>query len=129
MIYTILFWVLFILLFYTYAGYGVILFMLVYIKRLFTKEKRIDSGFEPDVCLFVTAYNETEYVDQKVENSFSLDYPQEKVQYIWITDGSDDGTPEALKKYPFLEVYHLPERKGKIHAMNRGMQFVKTPCQ
>jgi cellulose synthase/poly-beta-1,6-N-acetylglucosamine synthase-like glycosyltransferase len=127
MIYSILFWVLLIVLFYTYAGYGLILSAMVFIKRLFRTEKPRDPLFEPEVCLFVTAYNETEYVDQKVKNSFSLDYPREKVQYLWITDGSDDGTPEALKKYPGIEVHHLPERRGKIHAMNRGMQFVRAP--
>jgi cellulose synthase/poly-beta-1,6-N-acetylglucosamine synthase-like glycosyltransferase len=26
-----------------------------------------------------------------------------------------------------MEVHHSPERKGKIHAMNRGMQFVDAP--
>jgi cellulose synthase/poly-beta-1,6-N-acetylglucosamine synthase-like glycosyltransferase len=56
-----------------------------------------------------------------------LDYPKNKVQYIWVTDGSDDGTPDLLSQYDGLEVYHQPERRGKMHAMNRGMQFVKAP--
>jgi len=56
-----------------------------------------------------------------------LDYPKEKIRYVWITDGSVDGTPEILKKYESVEVYHQPQRAGKIAAMNRGMQFVKTP--
>ena len=46
---------------------------------------------------------------------------------LWVTDGSDDGTPDVLKQYPGVEVHHLPQRSGKIGAMNRGMQFVKTP--
>jgi cellulose synthase/poly-beta-1,6-N-acetylglucosamine synthase-like glycosyltransferase len=129
MIFYFLFWLMLATLFYTYAGYGLILCVLVRIKLRF---KPLDSTreplvYEPEVCLFVTAYNEKEYVDQKVANSFSLDYPREKVQYIWVTDGSDDGTPELLEKYPALEVYHQPARKGKIDAMNRGMQFVKAP--
>jgi cellulose synthase/poly-beta-1,6-N-acetylglucosamine synthase-like glycosyltransferase len=44
-----------------------------------------------------------------------------------VTDGSDDGTPDILRKFDHMEVYHLPERRGKMHAMNRGMQFVKAP--
>jgi cellulose synthase/poly-beta-1,6-N-acetylglucosamine synthase-like glycosyltransferase len=88
---------------------------------------QFDDNYEPDVCLFVTAFNEKDYVKQKVENSFSLDYPKEKIQYLWITDGSDDGTPDLLKKYDLLEVHHLPERRGKMHAMNRGVKFVKAP--
>ena len=125
----LLFWILLFILFYTYLGYAVLLYgvlklrKLIYPKRFF----QVDNNFEPEVCLFVTAFNEKDYVKQKVENSFSLDYPKEKIQYLWITDGSDDGTPELLKKYERLEVHHLPERKGKMHAMNRGVKFVKTP--
>lgn len=125
----ILFWILFGILFYTYAGYAILLFILVQFKKLFFPEKKSFSwaGYEPYVCLFVTAFNEKDYVIQKVNNSFELDYPKEKIQYLWITDGSDDGTPELLRTFNELEVYHHPERRGKIHAMNRGMKFVKAP--
>ena len=129
MILKVLFWILAGILFYTYAGYPLILLILLRVKKLFRRgpECQGSDDYEPVVCLFVTAFNEKDYVLQKVENSFSLDYPKNKVQYIWITDGSDDGTPEILKQFKNLEVYHLPERKGKIHAMNRGMKFVKAP--
>lgn len=83
--------------------------------------------FLPEVCLFVTAFNESDYVEQKVQNMFSLNYPVDKIQYLWITDGSNDGTPEKLRQHPRMEVHHLPERNGKMHAMNRGMKFVKAP--
>lgn len=46
---------------------------------------------------------------------------------MWVTDGSDDGTPDILQQYQGVEVHHNPARNGKITAMNRGMQFVKTP--
>lgn len=129
MILIILFWILLFIIFYTYIGYALILWVFVAIKRVFNKDNlnRFTGEEEPEVCLFVTAYNEKDYVDQKVANSFALEYPKEKIQYVWVTDGSDDGTPEMLKKYPELEVYHLAERNGKMHAMNRGVGFVKAP--
>jgi cellulose synthase/poly-beta-1,6-N-acetylglucosamine synthase-like glycosyltransferase len=128
MILKLFFWVFFFLLLYSYVGYPLILFAIIRIKSFFPtgKNNRV-FGYEPDVCLFITAYNEKDFVSQKVNNSFQLDYPKEKVQYLWITDGSDDGTPDELRKYPGLEVYHQPVRRGKMHAMNRGMQFVKAP--
>ena len=123
------FWILFFILFYTYLGYALLLFLFYHLKKVFAsaKEETFEDVYEPQVCLFVTAFNEKDYIRRKVENSFALDYPREKVQYLWITDGSDDGTPEILAKYPELEISHLPERRGKMHAMNRGMQFVKAP--
>jgi len=126
----IVFWILLLIVFYTFAGYAVLLAILLSLKKTIFKKKvypEVKSTDLPHVCMFVAAYNESNYVDVKVENLLELDYPQDKIQYLWITDGSDDGTPEILKKYPQMEVHHLPERRGKIHAMNRGIQFVDAP--
>ncbi|MDO9512342.1 MAG: glycosyltransferase family 2 protein [Bacteroidales bacterium] len=126
----ILFWVFLFIIFYAYLGYGILLFILVRVKRLFGKKKTIfKKDYEPEVTLFVAAYNEKDFVDAKVKNSLSLEYPSEKVKQVWVTDGSDDGTPDALKKYAGqgVEVYHEDARGGKIGAMNRGFKFVKSP--
>ena len=124
----ITFWILLFIVFYAYIGYGILLFILVRLKRLFSKAKgKEQTGYEPDVTLFIAAYNEKDFVAEKVKNSLELDYPMEKLHQVWVTDGSDDGTPEVLKQYPGIEVHHLPQRSGKIGAMNRGMKFVKTP--
>lgn len=125
----VVFWVLLFLVFYTYLGYGVLLYLLVRIKRFFKRKITVNKEYEPEVTLFVAAYNEKDYAEAKVANGFELDYPQEKIKQLWVTDGSDDGTPEILKKYADkgVEVYHENARGGKIGAMNRGMQFVKTP--
>lgn len=125
----IIFWILLFIIIYTYVGYGILLFTIIKIKRFFnigTKTK-IDLTYEPDVTLFITAYNEKDYVAAKMKNSFELEYPKEKLNIIWVTDGSDDGTPDLLKGYPNTTVHHVAERNGKIGAMNRGMAFVKTP--
>ncbi len=126
----ILFWILLFVIFYAYLGYGIVLFILVKIKRLFFRKKsQAATDYEPDVTLFVAAYNEKDYVDAKVSNSLELEYPHEKVHQVWVTDGSNDGTPDLLQKYKDqgVEVYHEDARGGKIGAMNRGIQFVKTP--
>ncbi|WP_321371787.1 glycosyltransferase family 2 protein [uncultured Draconibacterium sp.] len=129
MILSVLFWVFLFILFYTYAGYALVLWFFVGLKKLFGKQKVLleNKDYEPEVCLFVTAFNEKDYIGQKVKNAFSLDYPKEKIQYLWITDGSNDGSPEVLEGIDQLEVHHQPERRGKMHAMNRGMKFVKAP--
>ncbi|HZH71919.1 MAG TPA: glycosyltransferase, partial [Mariniphaga sp.] len=111
MILEIAFWLLLFLIIYTFFGYPLLLWILVGIKNsIYGKPKIVGSNYEPDVCLFVTAYNEKEFVAQKVNNSLQLDYPKEKIQYLWITDGSDDGTPELLKEHMQNEVHHLKER-------------------
>jgi len=125
----IIFWSLLFIIFYSYFGYGILLFILVRIKRSLRSIKIDESTdvYEPDVTLFITAYNECDFVSEKIRNSSALDYPPEKLSMVWVTDGSDDGTPELLSQHQGIKVYHQPKRNGKIGAMNRGMQFVKTP--
>lgn len=124
----ILFWVLLAIVFYSYIGYGMLLYVMIMVKRLFIKKADdTNSVYEPEVTLLIGAYNEIDFVRRKVENSNLLDYPQDKLHFIWVTDGSDDGTPDELLKYENITTLHEPERKGKIGAINRGMGFVKTP--
>lgn len=125
----VLFWILLFVVFYAYLGYGILLYILVRIKRLFAKKSPIetDENDLPHVTLFITAFNEAGVVEEKMKNTLELDYPKEKLHVLWITDGSDDGTPEKVGQYPDVVVSHLPERKGKIAAMNRGMGLVETP--
>ena len=123
------FWIALFVIFYSYLGYGIVLFAIIKIRRLLGLGKPFQGNedYLPEVTLFVAAYNEKDYLDEKVANSRSLNYPKEKVTQLWVTDGSDDGTPELLKKYEDVTVLHDPARNGKIAAMNRGMKEVKTP--
>ncbi len=125
----ILFWSLLFIVFYTYIGYGLLLFVIIKIRRLFgiAKSRIENTDYEPDVTLFIAAYNEKDFVAEKVKNSRELEYPPHKLHIVWVTDGSDDGTPDLLKQFDGVEVHHLPQRSGKIGAMNRGMKLIKTP--
>jgi len=125
----VLFWILLFVVFYAYIGYGILLFCIIKVRRLLGlgRSKVDKKNYEPEVTLFIAAYNEKDFIAQKIKNSRELEYPAGKLHMFWVTDGSNDGTPEALFKYEGIEVHHLPERSGKIGAMNRGMKFVKTP--
>ena len=103
----IIFWIFLGIVFYTYIGYGMLLFTLVHVKRLTgLNSTKSDNNYTPRVTLLIAAYNEKDFVDQKVRNNRLLDYPSQKIEQIWVTDGSNDGTPEFL---------------------NRGMKHVKSP--
>lgn len=125
----IIFWILAAIIFYTYIGYGIVLFVLIKIKRLFIRKtiSTLSEDSLPEITLLVAAYNEQDYVQKKVENSRSLVYPTGKLHMIWVTDGSSDQTPDLLRQYGDVEVLHRSERAGKIAAMNRAIHFVKTP--
>jgi cellulose synthase/poly-beta-1,6-N-acetylglucosamine synthase-like glycosyltransferase len=124
----LLFWIFLGIVVYTYLGYTLVLFLLAGIHRLFSKKSSgKEMNFEPAVTLFIPAYNEDEFIGRKMQNIRSLDYPPDKLKVIWITDGSTDASSEYLARYDGISVFHEAERRGKIHAMNRGISHTTTP--
>lgn len=131
----ILFWLLIFLVFYAYLGYGIVLFGLIKLKRLFTPKPAPPSVNEDDwpaVTFMVAAYNEARWIKDKIQNCLDFDYPANKIYFFFVTDGSDDETPDLIKNYDLpegvqLQLFHRPERRGKIAAVDRVMEFVKTP--
>lgn len=120
------FWIFTGIIVYAYLGYTLLLVVLAFFQR--SRSKAFEKQpFEPHLTLLIPAYNEAGSIEAKMENSMSLDYPKEKLNIIWVTDGSDDESLSVLSRYQNIDVHHLPERKGKIHAMNRGMKLVSTP--
>ena len=125
----LVFWAALFLIFYTYIGYGLVIYAMIRIKRLFKKSPQVKGNYDdlPEVSFVVAAYNEADFIEQKVKNSLNLDYPADKIKYMFVTDGSSDGTPNVLGKYPEIQVFHRNARRGKIAAINRVMQYVTSP--
>jgi biofilm PGA synthesis N-glycosyltransferase PgaC len=125
----ILFWFSFIIIVYSYIGYGILLFFLTRLKRLFKKRRAPDAGgtFEPEVALIVAAFNEEDCIEEKIRNTLQLDYPPQLLKIIFITDGSTDNTASIAAGFPGIRVLHQPERRGKVAAMNRAMLHVNSP--
>lgn len=123
-----IFWILTSLILYCYFGYALVLFVTSTLRKIFAHRKKQPS-FEqlPPVTLLVTAYNEENIVRQKVENSLTLTYPKDKIQHIWITDGSTDSTNALLSDIGYIKVLFQPERNGKTAALNRAIPYIKTP--
>lgn len=123
-----LFWIGLFIIFYTYLGYGMLLYSMVKVKELFIKPVMpVLPSPLPEVTLFIAAFNEEDIVASKMENCHALDYPADKLKIVWVTDGSNDQTNELLKQYPEVTTLFHPERRGKTAALNRGIQYVKTP--
>lgn len=121
---SIIFWFCLLLVFYSYFGYGVLLYLLIRVKRIIKKPAKPDPNYLPHVTLLVAAYNEENYIKEKIDNSLSLDYPKNKIEFLFVTDGSDDKTPDIIKEYPQIKLMHRPERQGKIMAVERAMPEV-----
>ena len=124
-----LFWLNVLVVIYTYLGYGLILLIL---NLLFFKKIQSTKTENPEVSILIAAYNEEDWIVEKINNTLSMDYPAELVKVIVITDGSTDGTFQKAKSCSVpagisFEVHHQSERKGKLAAIERIMPLVKTP--
>ena len=127
----IAFWICAFLVFYTYLGYGMLLWLLVRLKRIVRgkaerKALPTDEAELPEVTFMICAYNEQDVVDMKMENTLQLDYPHDKLHIMWVTDGSTDQTNERLARYADVEVVFSPERRGKTAALNHGISMVHS---
>lgn len=121
----ILFWFCLFIVFYTFIGYGILLWLLVKIKESIKSPPIYQICQYQSVTLFIAAYNEESIVDSKMSNCLELDYPKEKLNIVWITDGSDDTTNDKLAQYRNVEILYQPLRQGKTAALNRGIKYVK----
>ena len=122
------FWISIFIVFYTFFGYGILLFFLVKLRILFFRKRKIpdNGGNWPTLTVMVAAYNEEDFIIEKIRNTLSLTYPEDKITYIFVTDGSNDRTPELIRGYSQIKLMHRPERGGKIAAMHRAMQEVHS---
>ncbi len=130
---TFLFWFLLFLVFYTYIGYGIIVYVLVKVRKALgmSRKNNFNPDFLPEVTLVIPAYNEMSCIEDKVRNSFSLDYPRHLLKILFVTEGSDDGTTEYIAglsaSEPAVTYLGGEERRGKIEAMNMAIKLVTTP--
>ena len=113
------FWISALTLAYIYIGYPVMLLLLSKIKG-----REITGGTAPlpDVSFIIAAHNEEEVIYKKLENTLALDYPDEQLEIIVVSDQSTDRTEEMVSDYDFLGVSLLktPKRVGKTGAQNEA---------
>lgn len=122
-------WLSLFIVFYTFMGYGILLYFLLKIKRILKGKSvlpQADLNNLPNCTLVVAAYNEESFIGQKIENCLKLNYPEGKLKLVFITDGSNDKTPEIISRYPQIQLLHQAARGGKIAAVHRAMTFIDT---
>lgn len=119
-----LFWLSLAIVFYTFLGYGLLLYILIRLKRVFSKPVRHVLNTLPTVTLLVAAWNEEDMIEQKINNTLALDYPADRFQIIFISDGSTDRTQEYIQPFKQIVSMHIDERNGKMAAIKRAIPAV-----
>jgi len=119
----IVFWVSAALVFYVYAGYPTLIFLLARLRK--SVNHLID--FEPKVTLLFAAYNEEKVIGEKIKNCLAIAYPRERLQILVADDGSTDRTVEIVKSFEseHVDLACYSPRRGKLFTLNDAMREAK----
>lgn len=116
---TFVFWFSLLALIYAFIGYPLIVRLAA---ALLGRKTLRDKNHTPTVSVLLSVYNEEQVIRQKVENFMQLDYPEDRIELLVISDGCSDQTEEIVRSMASNRVRLLvqEERGGKTLALNRG---------
>jgi cellulose synthase/poly-beta-1,6-N-acetylglucosamine synthase-like glycosyltransferase len=122
------FWASLLVLAYVYAGFPAMLWLLTRGKSSAPPADPPDDRL-PSISFLTAAHNEEPVIEEKIRNCLDLDYPAEKLHFVFVSDGSTDGTDAILERYashPRVRVVLVPERGGKMRALRQGFPLCRS---
>jgi len=110
---------------YIYVGFPLCLLALTRSRRYLAPAEAPETEL-PAVSVIIAAYNEEAVIADKVCNCMAIDYPPDKIEFIFVSD-SNDSTNETLLRNqgPHVRVLILPERRGKVNALLAAYQVCR----
>jgi poly-beta-1,6-N-acetyl-D-glucosamine synthase len=118
------FWISALLVVYAYLGYPAWLWLR---SRLFPRPV-MRGVFEPFVSVLMVVRNEDQVLPKKLENLLTLDYPEDRLEVVVVSDGSTDGTDRLLHESardPRVRVVLNQLSRGKASGLNDGVEIAQ----
>lgn len=121
----IIFWLSAGMLFLHYVGYPLLMACLAKIKKSVVYPVQEELPF---ITMIISAYNEDGVIGERLENCLALDYPQDKLKIIVVSDGSTDNTHSIVQQYRQhgVELIVVEGRVGKTEALNQVIPTLDT---
>ena len=109
---------------YTYFGYPLLLSILERFCWWPVERKDIT----PRISVVILAHNEAGVIARKIKNILNSQYPNEKMEIIVASDGSDDGTNEIVRGFEGegVRLNAYPVRRGKPSLMNDAVKNIDS---
>lgn len=127
----LIFWACFFLVAYTYVLYPVVLFIASSLARLGRRAgPRTARDPLSAVSMIIPAHNEERHLPAKLANLAALDYPRDRLEVLFVSDGSTDRTNEILGRAAAdgrITFLPLPVRGGKSNALNEAVGRARHP--
>ncbi len=120
--FAIVFWAALLIVVYTYLLYPVLIWFLTVARKA---PDYAPLAEWPDLSLIIAAYNEEAVLRTKLENALALDYPDEKLDIIVVSDESSDDTDSIAAEFAERGVclFRVGKRGGKTLAQNAGVEL------
>ena len=117
-----IFWLAAALVAYTYVGYAGWLRL----RMLWRSRPVLRGQATPTVSVVMVVRNEEKILESKLRNLLSLDYPEDHLQIVVVSDGSNDGTEKILREHSSdLRVHAVLNQlpKGKASGLNDAFEI------
>jgi cellulose synthase/poly-beta-1,6-N-acetylglucosamine synthase-like glycosyltransferase len=111
------------LLIYTFAGYPAGVWLLARLRPQ-PVEKR---SLTPTVSIIMVVRDGAMYIQAKLANLSTLNYPRSQIQIILACDGCRDGTPRLARDFKDrrVRVLEFSEPQGKAACLNRAVALAQ----
>ena len=107
-----------------YGGYPLVALLLSITSRWRLSIATTTHGEElPKVTLVIPAYNEEAVIERKLRNFLALDYPEDRLHVVVISDGSTDATVEIADS---LRASLEPAQFERIRLIAREVRCGKS---
>ena len=105
---------------YPYLGYPLALWL---VGKTMPREAEAGDAPLPSISMIIPVFNEAARIGRKVANTAALDYPTDRMQILFVSDGSSDATVDIIRAsgLPGMQIIELPGRGGKAAALNAGL--------
>ena len=120
-------WLFFIAAFFCVYTYAIFPLWLHFRARSVSLPARQNVSDYPSVSVIIAAHNEQANVASKLASLQALDYPEDKIELVFVSDGSNDDTLNLLNaakaNIGHLRVEHYMPAAGKPTALNKGVEI------
>ncbi len=114
------------LLFYTIAGYPLLIALIAALKPKSGNRDPLPGWEFPTITMIIPAYNEEKVILEKLANCRSIRYPEGKLEILVVSDASSDRTDdlvrETARSMGNLRFLRVEGRVGKTECQNSAVR-------
>lgn len=85
----------------------------------------LDEADYPSVSVIIPVRNRPEEIAACLGSLTRLDYPAERLEIIAVDDASEDGTPEAVARFPEVRLLRMQQHRQASFCRNRAAEIAR----